>query len=412
MVERRRTTAEKNGDSLKAKSHAEKPNISTRKTKRRRGGKDSYSSNPNYSLGIWGSRALLLVAAGMYSTNFASVKYLETLCVEPPCEHDPSETSFMRFLLSAVICLPILYNNRQHWELIKAGVEIGFWYTVNYVCQAESLEYIPAGKCAFISALEVVSVPIFAGVFLGKKIQPINVVSASVALFGVAILENLIPIGIEVVAASPAKLHNTIFGIGIGDILALGQPLGFGYAVMRIEYYMEKFSDVPNRVLTLTASQCVTVCGLTFVWMLVDCHGQIPDLSYMMESHYLIALGWTGIVTSVGVCVVQGIALQKASATDAALIFSSEPIWGSLFARWLLKEQLNTATYIGGFFILLACVLGSLGGSHDSTPTNPTKQRMSRLKSKQSDVSPSSNDSLLPTLHINGETATHFERSR
>jgi drug/metabolite transporter (DMT)-like permease len=309
----------------------------------------------------------------------------------------------MRFLLSAVICLPILYNNRQHWELIKAGVEIGFWYTVNYVCQAESLEYIPAGKCAFISALEVVSVPIFAGIFLGKKIQPINVVSASVALFGVAILENLIPIGFEVVTDAPPQLHNTIFGIGIGDILALGQPVGFGYAVMRVEYYMEKFADVPNKVLTLTASQCVTVCGLTFVWMLVDCNGQIPDLSYMMESHYLIALGWTGIVTSVGVCVLQGIALQKASATDAALIFSSEPVWGSLFAGWLLNEQLTTTTYIGGFFILLACVLGSLGGSHDSKPTNPTKQRRSVMKSKQSDVSLSSNgnDSLLPTRHIN-----------
>lgn len=413
MVERRRTIAETIGDSTKAKSYAEKPNISTRKTKRRRGGKYSYSCNPNYSLGIWGSRALLLVAAGMYSTNFASVKYLETLCVEPPCDHDPSETSFMRFCLSAAICLPILYNNRQHWEVIKAGVEIGFWYTVNYVCQAESLEYIPAGKCAFISALEVVSVPIFAGVFMGKKIQPINIVSASIALFGVAILENLIPIGLEVATAAPAKLHDTIFGIGIGDILALGQPLGFGYAVMRVEYFMEKFSDVPNRVLTLTASQCVTVCALTFVWMLVDCHGQIPDMSYMMESHYLFALGWTGIVTTVGVCVLQGIALQKASATDAALIFSSEPIWGSIFARWLLKEQLSTMTYIGGFFILLACVLGSLCGSQDSTPTNPAKQRMNRLKAKQSDVSVSSgNDSLLPTRHTNGGTPTPAERSR
>lgn len=409
MVERRRTAAEKNADS-KPVSYAEKPSIATRKGRRRRGGKDSYSCNPNASLGTWGSRVLLLVVAAMYSTNFASVKYLETLCVEPPCEHDPSETSFVRFLLSATICLPILYNNRQHWEVIKAGVEIGFWYTVNYVCQAEALEYIPAGKCAFISALEVVSVPIFAGIFLGKKIQPINILSACIALFGVAILENLLPIGIHVPPPSPAKMHNTIFGIGIGDILALGQPLGFGYAVMRVEYYMEKFADVPNRVLTLTAAQCVTVCAATFVWILVDCKGQVPDMSYMMESHYIVALCWTGIVTTVGACVLQGIALQKASATDAALIFSSEPVWGSLFAGWLLKEKLNTTTYVGGFFILLACVLGSLGGGgHDSTPT--TLSRQNRLKSKQSDISLSSaDDSLLPTRH--GETSTLFERSR
>eukprot|EP00980_Cylindrotheca_fusiformis_P028606 scaffold22620_cov131-Cylindrotheca_fusiformis.AAC.1 len=316
MAERRRIAADKTADSTAAihsngssysetkppKNHiAATATATTRRTRRKRGGgKDSYSFIPRITLGLWGSRALLLVVAGMYSTNFASVKYLETMCTEPPCEHDPSETSFARFLLSATICLPILYHNRQHLELIKAGIELGFWYTVNYVCQAESLEYIPAGKCAFISALEVVTVPIFAGIFLGRKIQPVNVVSACIALFGVAILENLLSLGVPVATPAPAKTHNTIMGIGIGDILALGQPFGFGYAVMRVEHYMEKFSDIPNPILTLTAAQCVTVCGLTFLWILVDCNGQVPDMTYMLESHYLLALCWTGIVTTVG----------------------------------------------------------------------------------------------------------------
>jgi len=350
------------------------------------------------ALGLWGSRVLLLVVAAMYSTNFGTVKYLETLCVHPPCEHDPSETSFARFLLSAIVCLPILYNNRQHWELIQAGVEIGFWYTVNYVCQAEALEYIPAGKCAFISALEVVSVPIFAGIFMGKKIERISIISAFIALFGVAILENLLPIGLDV----PRGIANggkSLMGIGIGDVLALGQPLGFGYAVMRVEHYMEKFQDIPNRVLTLTAAQCVTVCFLTFVWILVDCGGTVPDMSYLLETHYLLALCWTGIVTTVGACVLQGIALQKASATDAALIFSSEPVWGSLYAGWLLQERMTTTTYIGGFFIIVACLLGSMAGGHETTPPTNKRRVKASLKSKESDMSLSSggNDSLLPT---------------
>mmetsp|Transcript_12999 Transcript_12999/g.30778 ORF Transcript_12999/g.30778 Transcript_12999/m.30778 type:complete len:434 (-) Transcript_12999:121-1422(-) len=392
--------------------------------RRRRTNRKKYSWGAP-KLGLWGSRILLLIVAAMYSTNFASVKYLETLCVHPPCEHDPSETSFARFLLSAIVCMPILYSNRQHWELILAGVEIGFWYTVNYVTQAEALELIPAGKCAFISALEVVSVPILARVFMGRKMERISIISAFIALFGVAILENLLPLGSltpppPVLTGDAAK---TFMGIGIGDILALGQPLGFGYAVMRVEHYMEKFQDTPNRVLTLTAAQCITVCFLTFIWILVDCDGKVPDMSYMLETHYLIALCWTGIVTTVGACVLQGIALQTASATDAALIFSSEPVWGSLFAGWLLNERMNTTTYLGGFFIICACLLGSMAGGHDQSspnqvvtlsPTGTTKRKAHhRLKAKQSDVSLSSNeDSLLPTRANGNSSDFSLGRSR
>eukprot|EP00525_Craspedostauros_australis_P001348 CAMPEP_0198130140 /NCGR_PEP_ID=MMETSP1442-20131203/53256_1 /TAXON_ID= /ORGANISM="Craspedostauros australis, Strain CCMP3328" /LENGTH=216 /DNA_ID=CAMNT_0043790687 /DNA_START=13 /DNA_END=663 /DNA_ORIENTATION=+ len=114
------------------------------------------------------------------------------------------------------------------------------------------------------------------------------------------------------------------------------------------------------------------VCMLAFVWANSDRFSEtgtilsLYDLSYMWEMHRIIALLWTGVVTTVVAIIMQGIALQKASATDAALIFSTEPVWGSLFAGWLLNEELSSTTYIGGAFILIACVLGSLGdgGGH------------------------------------------------
>ena len=45
-------------------------------------------------------------------------------------------------------------------------------------------------------------------------------------------------------------------GIGKGDLLALGQPVGFGLSFLRIEHYVEKYKDVENRVLTIAAAQC------------------------------------------------------------------------------------------------------------------------------------------------------------
>jgi len=69
---------------------------------------------------------------------------------------------------------------------------------------------------------------------------------------------------------------------------------------------------------------------------------------------------WTGIVTTIVAIYFQCFALQKASATEAALTFASEPVWATLFSAWLLHEQLTSNSYLGGAVILGACLLSSL----------------------------------------------------
>jgi drug/metabolite transporter (DMT)-like permease len=81
----------------------------------------------------------------------------------------------------------------------------------------------------------------------------------------------------------------------------------------------------------------------------------------------LAAIAWTGIVTTVLAIYFEGVALQTATATDAALTFSSEPVWASLFGVWLLHEHLNLNAYIGGSIILTACVIGALSDLSTST---------------------------------------------
>eukprot|EP00934_Nitzschia_sp_Nitz4_P008584 Nitzschia sp. Nitz4//scaffold20_size174350//118393//119562//NITZ4_002116-RA/size174350-processed-gene-0.110-mRNA-1//-1//CDS//3329541851//8574//frame0 len=353
----------------------------------------------------------------MYSTNYASIKYLETTCDQPPCHHDPADIAFSRFLVAAMVCLPILYVHRHQLPLIRAGLECGLSVSINYICQAKALEVIPAGKCCFIGTLSVVSVPLMNVFFLGRPLTSKTLLSAGVALVGVALLEQLIPIpGLAAATATTTTTSTTTttttssWGFSMGDWLAMGQPIGFGYAVMRMDYYLELYAHYPNRALTMTAAQCVAVCCLTFVWVLVDHDGHVPDLRYMLEIHHVLALGWTGIVTSVGAILLQGLALQGASATDAALIFCTEPILATMFANWLLNEQPSASTFVGGAVIVSACILGSLadtGGSSTGASSTSAKANTNVtattsttgrgfhhriLKSKQS------TDTLLPTV--------------
>jgi len=319
---------------------------------------------------------------------------LELLCFHPPCNHPPSEAAFARFGVAALIGLPLLL--KQRWDVIRAGLECGLFIFLGYATQALALSSIDSGRCAFICSLTVVFVPVVSYIVYGKPMKMTNVVAAVVALAGVGVLEGLINVsdllgvapavavdstGLSIAASAAVASSSAVvtaggalseastgplaalaetLGVSQGDLLALGQPIGFGYCFTRIEYYQEEFKDVPNRVLTIAAAQCVAVGILAFFWVLYDYHWTLPNFGYMLEPHRLATIGWTGIVTTVFAIFLEGIALQTATATDAALIFSTEPLWAGLFGFILLNERLGRNDYIGGSIILVACLIGSV----------------------------------------------------
>lgn len=288
------------------------------------------------------------------------------------------------------------------------------WISLGYFTQALALATIDSGQCAFICSLTVVFVPVAAAVLYNKPIKPYNLLAASIALAGVGVLEGMINVnallGIApaIAAAVPhttadivsTSLHTVpvadtsvasavsdmttgplvsianMFGVNKGDILALGQPIGFGTAFLRIEQYQEQLKDVPNRILTIAAAQCVAVGIMALGWVLYDFHGTIPNFGYMIEPHRIAAIGWTGIVTTVVAIFIEGIALQKASATDASLAFSTEPIWASLFGFILLQETLGINSYVGGALILTACLVGAIADLRISqqSPIGPSEE--------------------------------------
>jgi len=334
-------------------------------------------------MSLFVARAILLLVAAIWGTNFASVKYLENLCFHPPCHHPPSEFALARFGVAGLVSIPLLV--KQRWDVILGGFECGLWITLGYVSQAMALATISSGKCAFICSLTVVFVPVVSAILYGRPIKRADVLAGLVAISGVAILEGLIDINnvlgaapavadsSEILAQTTAASSSTVevatdpvaslaatIGIDKGSLLALGQPVGFGFAFTRIEATQEKFKDVPNRVLTIAAAQCVSVGILSLLWVLYDYDGVLPDFGYLIEWHRIATIVWTGIVTTVFAIYLEGIALQKATATDASIAFSSEPVWASMFGYLLLSENLGLNAYVGGAVIMTGCLIGAL----------------------------------------------------
>jgi len=268
---------------------------------------------------IWVARALLLAVAALWGTNFASVKYLETLCYHPPCNHPPSEFAFARFGLAALVSLPLLINQQK--DVILGGLECGLWISLGYITQANALETVASSDVAFICSLTVVIVPLMSAVLLGTKIKPTNVISAALALAGVGTLEGLFDLPSLLGGAQPALADTSAIvstaavdsiastssvitasassivsessvgwlaslesmGISKGDLLALGQPIGFGFSFIRIEHYVEKFKDVENRIRTMAAAECMTIGTISLLWVLYDYGGHLPNFEYMVR---------------------------------------------------------------------------------------------------------------------------------
>jgi drug/metabolite transporter (DMT)-like permease len=106
------------------------------------------------------------------------------------------------------------------------------------------------------------------------------------------------------------------------------------------------------------------------------------NIFFQIEPHRLGAIAWTGIMTTVVAIYLEGVALQVASATEASLLFASEPVWASLFGAWLLHETLGINSYIGGAIILSACVLSAASEAfgEDDEPSSDAEVSESKQK--------------------------------
>lgn len=317
-------------------------------------------------------RALLIVVALLWGTNFACVKLVgETM--------QPADGAFARFSIAAMSLAPALLRGPRRKPVSNGsspapsstigneyqpplpgrlgvhGVVCGAWLFLGYMTQSISLQSTDAGKAAFIYALAVVFVPAMVAMFPslspqgqsgGKQGQP-PWAATLLALAGVACME---------LSGSSVKLQ-------AGDFWALGQAVGFGMGAIENERALAEF---PEHAVQISAVQVGTVGVLSAIWSIVGSYARtgsvgLPDLSALtgatMEPAVLGAVAYTGLITTALTILLQTIALVRVSASETALILTMEPLFATVFAAVLLRESIGPETVLGGALITSACLV-------------------------------------------------------
>lgn len=305
----------------------------------------------------WSARLILLSVSAFYGTNFGCVKLLGSTL-------DPSFAASLRFSIAFSVFAPALqkvcYNNPA---IVLGGLEVGAYNAFGYWAQVNALHTSKSSTVAFICSLQVIVVPILNALFSKKsneksRIELDGMISAVLAVIGVAALE----------------LGGTELP-GIGDLWAFLQPLAFGLGFWRIEHHMKSCTQ-PGEVQAFTATSLAVVCAVALAWTAHDFvlpvfrtgNFEALQAAVQTQGQYLVgdwrvltALIWTGVVTTALTTYGENIAMQHLDAAESTVIYSTEPLWGTLFAALAFGEQAGWNTAVGALFIIAACSWRSAG---------------------------------------------------
>ena len=206
------------------------------------------------------SRLLLLVISAMYGTNFSFIKTLDDSL-------EPNLIALFRFSVAFMVFIPYVFKrDNKIVDIVKSGMTVGLFNSVGYFAQAIALQTAAASNTAFICSLTTLIVPIL-DIFFKKN--------------NVVIVKKLLPALLAIAGVGLLELGGE-YTLNKGDLIALMQPLAFGYAYWKTEASIQDFES-RDQSLAFTGGMLLAVVISSFVWCTLDIglpaiiHGVLPQ---------------------------------------------------------------------------------------------------------------------------------------
>ncbi|KAM3294583.1 hypothetical protein ACQJBY_037465 [Aegilops geniculata] len=243
----------------------------------------------------------------IYASDIPVLKEVEALT-------EPAVFNMVRFVIAAIPFIPLVIRAFGDRRTRNGGLELGVWVSLAYLAQAIGLITSEAGRASFIAAFTVIVVPLIDGIF-GASIPMLTWFGAIVSIIGVGLLE---------CGGSPPCVL----------VVAFTSILWFLLKDVFAEVHDSSFESLTFGTLWDSAA--------SFPW--------IPAL-------------YTGVF-STGLCMwAEMVAMAHVSATETAIVYGLEPVWGAAFAWFLLGERWDNAAWIGAALVLCGSLTVQLFGS-------------------------------------------------
>lgn len=213
--------------------------------------------------------------------------------------------------------------------LIK-GIILGGILYIAFVLQTVGLQFTTPSKNAFLTAVNVVIVPFIGFVIYKRRLDVFELTGAVIAVIGIALLS----------LQFSGKVN-------IGDVLTLLCAFAFAFHI----FYTARFVKNEDAIV-LTLIQMGTAATIGFIVMLSK-----GELSFSLESSALMPLVYLGVFSTTIAYLLQTVAQKYVTETKAAIVLSTEALWGTLFSVILLSELLTFRMGMGAVLILVAIII-------------------------------------------------------
>lgn len=285
---------------------------------------------------------LLNLSAMLFGSNQVAIKQTEELL-------SGGALSAGRFGLAALFFLPSILKGLKNKPARNAAAELGLWLFAGYQLQAYGLGSTTASHGAFSGTFTVLAVPILAGLS-GRKIPVSTWIAAVVAIFGVGLLT-----GDGAGGGGGAPI--------LGDFLCVLSAFFFGVHKWRTEKYTTELEDTSE----LMAMQLGVLAGASMLLL-------VPELASFFTSHGVkdavdaipaipwLELAYMAVFTTSLTLWIEVEALKAVSAPTAALIYTSEPLWGTVFAYLFLGDRFGPTGWIGATLIIGSSLVAQFFG--------------------------------------------------
>lgn len=270
------------------------------------------------SLHLKGIMLLILVNV-ISATTFPLIKDIVTSL-------SPSALIASRFVIAAGIFTVNLRNLNA--LLVRDGILLGLLLFFFLGIETIALKTIPANRAAFIGSLNALIVPLL-GWLSGQRVPLKTFLAAGVAV-----------IGIGVMFWEGGEL-------GIGDLLMFVDAFVYAAYILFLERVASR-----HPTLTLTSVQLLFIATVGVLWS----NTQIFNQFEIIRQHWGAIL-YLGLLATAAVIWLQTLAQQWVSSEEAALLFTLEPLFATIFSFWLLGEHLGIRGLIGAILVLVALLL-------------------------------------------------------
>ena len=227
----------------------------------------------------------------------------------------------IRFSIAIIGFIPYLIRiKRMNKKILLYGTLTGLMYYVAIFFQTLGMQTTTAGKAAFITGLGTIMVPFITWVGFRRVIKKRVWLAVIISISGMVFL-----------------LLEGESNIIIGDFLILLCAVLYAFFIVLNDKYVRVVD-----VYLYSAVQLIVISVLSFggVFLLDESY----DLMNVSITFWLIFI-YMGLVVTTGTFIFQNWSQQHQGPTQAAIIFTLEPVFAVIFASFIIGVE--TMTWLG-----------------------------------------------------------------